>query len=294
MSQKILTPTTPLWARIILVILAFIFVGGAFQIIGYFFAGIPVENLGVDIEMTLLQTVTIQFWNFIGVFLVIYSFRVILDRKPFITIGLSLKNRFLDFIGGFLIAFAIFGIGYLFLYSQNYIRITDVFFNLRSLSLSFLLFFIVSVTEEFLVRGYILNNLMDSMNKYIALILSSILFAILHVINPNLNLIGITNLFLAGLTLGAAYIYTRNLWFPISLHLFWNFIQGPILGFNVSGKKLDSLFVLNINGSEIINGGDFGFEGSILCTILELISFIGLLYYFRRKETLLQKEVIID
>ncbi len=93
------------------------------------------------------------------------------------------------------------------------------------------------------------------------------------------------NLFLAGLILGAAYIYARNLWFSISLHLFWNFIQGPILGFNVSGMNMDTLIVFNSKGSDLITGGDFGFEGSIICTILELISLIGILYYFRRKNT---------
>lgn len=94
------------------------------------------------------------------------------------------------------------------------------------------------------------------------------------------------NILLAGLLLGFMYIYTRNLWFPISLHLFWNWLQGPVLGFEVSGADFDkTLLTLNLPTKSILNGGDFGFEGSIICTALIAI-LIGVLWFtqHRRKE----------
>lgn len=95
----------------------------------------------------------------------------------------------------------------------------------------------------------------------------------MHVFNPNFSLIAFLNILLAGILIGSTYIYTRNLWFPIALHLFWNWLQGPILGFEVSGGQLGgTLLSLELPEENIINGGAFGFEGSVLCTALIIIA----------------------
>ena len=135
-----------------------------------------------------------------------------------------------------------------------------------------------------MVRGYILNNLMTSMNKYAALVLSSIIFMAAHLMNANLSILGVINLFLAGLVLGIYYIHKRNLWFSIGMHLTWNFFQGPVFGFEVSGYETHSIIGQNIQGSEIITGGEFGFEGSILATILITGIIIYLHFKYRNNE----------
>ncbi|MCP4762135.1 MAG: CPBP family intramembrane metalloprotease [archaeon] len=275
----------PVWIRIFLFLIAYAFIGGIFLLIGGLFAGIPIDDFGTNVETSLSQKLTIHFFGLLGIVLIVYIFRNFLDRKSFLSIGLSFKKRYSDLLSGFIIALIILSIGFLVLLFLKDIKIVEITFNIKVLSLSFLLYGLVALSEEFLARGYILNNLLDSINKYVAIVISSVIFSLLHIFNDNISWLSIINLFLAGLIFGAAYIYTRNLWLPISLHLFWNFIQGSILGFNVSGLNLDSLLVLDISGRTIITGGDFGFEGSILCTILELISFIGILYYFRRKNT---------
>ena len=76
---------------------------------------------------------------------------------------------------------------------------------------------------------------MSSFNKYKALIISSILFSIMHGLNPNISLFSLFDLFLAGIVLDLSYINTKNLWFPIDMHLSWNLFQ-TLLGFNVSGQ----------------------------------------------------------
>lgn len=97
----------------------------------------------------------------------------------------------------------------------------------------------------------------------------------MHIFNPNFSLIAFLNILLAGILIGSTYIYTRNLWFAIALHLFWNWLQGPILGFEVSGGRLGgTLLSLELSEENIINGGTFGFEGSILCTALMIIAIV--------------------
>jgi len=90
-------------------------------------------------------------------------------------------------------------------------------------------------------------------------------------------------LFLAGIVLGISYIHTKNLWFPIAMHLSWNLFQA-IFGFNVSGQKTYSLIEFSITENNIINGGDFGFEGSILSVIAMLVTIVGIEIYYRRKK----------
>ena len=145
------------------------------------------------------------------------------------------------------------------------IRVIKVGFDLGGLVLSWGLMLLVAITEEICVRGFVLGRLLNSgMNKYLALFLSAFLFSILHLFNPNFSMLPFINILLAGLLLGFMYIYTRNLWFPISLHLFWNWLQGPVLGFEVSGADFDkTLLTLNLPTKSILNGGDFGFEDSI-------------------------------
>ena len=79
------------------------------------------------------------------------------------------------------------------------------------------------------------------------------------------------------------YIYTRNLWFAIFFHLSWNFLQGPVLGFPVSGLKLPALLQVTITGEDLLTGGKFGFEGSIIQSLLFLVANIILFFYYRRR-----------
>lgn len=73
--------------------------------------------------------------------------------------------------------------------------------------------------------------------------------------------------------LGASYIYTRNLWFPIGLHWFWNWLQGPLLGYGVSGIKIEEpVLTLRFFGPDMMSGSSFGFEGTLLCTVLMIIA----------------------
>ena len=206
------------------------------------------------------------------------------EKLPFISLGLSIKGRGKDIFWGGMVAFALYAIGFGILWMLGEIRVIRVGFDLGGLVLSWGLMLLVAITEEICVRGFVLGRLLNSgMNKYLALFLSAFLFSILHLFNPNFSMLPFINILLAGLLLGFMYIYTRNLWFPISLHLFWNWLQGPVLGFEVSGADFDkTLLTLNLPTKSILNGGDFGFEGSIICTVLIAI-LIGVLWFTQHR-----------
>ena len=104
----------------------------------------------------------------------------------------------------------------------------------------------------------------------------------MHGANPNMDWFSFLNLFLAGILLGMSYVYTKNLWFPIALHFSWNFFQS-LFGFNVSGQDFYSLIEFNIPEKNKLNGGDFGFEGSVFSIIIQIILIFSIFIYYQRK-----------
>tara|TARA_B100001059_G_scaffold172146_1_gene172301 strand:- start:76 stop:963 length:888 start_codon:yes stop_codon:yes gene_type:complete len=223
----------------------------------------------------------IQYFDLIGIFLLLWILMKFVDKEPFINLGFSLKGKMKDIILGMVLGFLLMAVGYSILILLGEIKFVSFNYDLKSIILLFLLFIAVSLVEEMYVRGYVLKNLLKSFNPVISLIISSAIFALLHFFNPNVNYIALTELFIAGILLGISYVYTKNLWFPIALHLSWNFFQ-VMFGFNVSGMDTYSLIEFEILENNNINGGDFGFEGSYLSILFSLIMIYFLWRYYKK------------
>lgn len=269
------------WQRILLLIVPYILIVGIFEYIGTLIAKADIGN--VNSQKTSEQHMIVSFFSLLGTLLVIWLFMKYLDKEHFMKVGFDTKNRLNEFLVGIVIGAFIMTAGYLLLQFLGEINFERVIFDFKEIIISIFLFIIVAVMEELLMRGYILKNLMISYNKYVALIVSSVLFSLMHGFNPNIDLFALTNIFLAGILLGISYIHTKNLWFPIALHLSWNLFQ-TILGFNVSGQKTYSLIEFGITENNLLNGGEFGFEGSILSLIAMLITIVGIEIYYRRQK----------
>lgn len=192
---------------------------------------------------------------------------------PLAGLGLSIRGRWKDLGNGFLFILVLYAVGFGLSLMLGAVEVVGVRFQLSSLLLTLLFFFLVAVAEELIGRGFILGRMLDGgINKFWALLLSSVIFSLMHLFNPGFAVVPFLNILLAGVFLGASYIYTRNLCFPIALHWFWNWLQGPVLGYEVSGNKFgDSLLQLQLPEANLMNGGTFGFEGSLLCTVLLVI-----------------------
>ncbi len=208
-----------------------------------------------------------------------------LDKYPISGMGFSLRGRGRDMVWGTLLACLLYLIAYPVILSWGHAEIAGVEWDIPALVYWLLIFFIGAFAEEIMCRGYVLRRLMYTrLNRFVALAISSALFSLLHFLNPHTGFVPFLNLFIAGLMLGAAYLYTHNLWFPTFLHTFWNWIQGSVLGFNVSGTTSRySLIDLNIREDNLLNGGGFGFEGSLLCTFLMLVVTGGIIWYYEGK-----------
>lgn len=128
--------------------------------------------------------------------------------------------------------------------------------------------------EEMTCRGYLLQNLVDIRRPVFGVVFTSLVFWILHSFNPAAwsSPIVAVNLFAAGVTLALAYLLSGNIWFPTALHFAWNFTQGVLFQLPISGIPADGLLDVRVSPESPtwLTGGDFGIEGSVLCTVAEV------------------------
>ena len=155
----------------------------------------------------------------------------------------------------------------------GYYHIKSIQFDWEKQLFSFTLFFLVAVSEEIFFRGILFRMINRRWNIWAALVISGLIFGGLHILNDNATLwssIAIT--IEAGSLLGAAYAYSKNIWLPIGIHWIWNYTQGNILGFPVSGEdNVTSIITPEISGPQWLTGGSFGAEASAISAVIGLL-----------------------
>lgn len=121
------------------------------------------------------------------------------------------------------------------------------------------------IFEELIFRGVVFRIIEISSGTRVALLLSAALFGLIHLINPHATLQGaIAIIFEAGILLAAAFVLTQRLWFPIGMHIGWNFAEGGLFGVSVSGGPATGLLKGTLTGPTWLTGGDFGPEASVV------------------------------
>jgi membrane protease YdiL (CAAX protease family) len=149
---------------------------------------------------------------------------------------------------------------------------------LRAGGASLWLFTLPAAGEEALMRGYLFQALAEAWGGPWALWITSFLFGILHLGNPNTSWIGLANIMVAGLFLGVVYLKTASLWWATGAHLGWNWGHGFLSDLPVSGLELVDTPLLEplTRGPEWLSGGSFGPEGSVLTTLTLLVASVVL------------------
>lgn len=243
-----------------------------------------------------LLSLLITLFSFAFISLLVF-FRVkVIEKRSFSSIGFNKNNWLKKYSLGFLIGLAMMSIIVLILFPFGYITveknpIQPVGISAIASVLVILLGWIIQgATEEIVTRGWLLNVLSTKYNIGVGLLISSTLFGLMHLTNPNVNYIAVINIILVGLFYGLYVIKTNDLWAVCGMHSAWNFAQGNIFGFKVSGLDVSvgSLIDLNLVGSDFVTGGIFGPEAGITVTFILLAS-IGILLFIDKKRYILNK-----
>jgi len=161
----------------------------------------------------------------------------------------------------------------------------NVVFSVGSITpiawIGYLLFFIaVAVFEELTFRSYPLFIFAERYPLFFAVLMNGILFGLAHLANPNFNGLAMLNITLAGSLFALLVLQPRNISWAIGFHFAWNFTQGILLGYKVSGIDAAGLLKATPVGSVYLSGGNFGMEGSLFCTVILLA---GIIFFALRR-----------
>lgn len=210
-----------------------------------------------------------------------------LESLPFSALGASLAGRwFRNLIAGLMMGAVAFASAVIIAVMSGSLTLA---FNRESASvaiastlLSTLVILAVgAASEETLFRGYLLQTFVRSKIAWVGIAVTAFLFAFAHTGNPGVGGIAWLNTFIAGIWFAAAYLKTRDLWFPFGIHLAWNWLQGPIFGINVSGIgefAPDPLLRATDAGPAWLTGGAYGIEGGVACTLALVLSLVVIRY----------------
>jgi uncharacterized protein len=234
-----------------------------------------------------------------------------LDRRSFSEFGFRLgAGWWLDLLFGMVLGALLMTAIFLVELGLGWVRVTGAFEPhggapfVISILFPAASFVCVGISEEMVSRGYQLKNAAEGLNYpalgprgaiLLAWFLSSAFFAMLHANNPNATLISTLNIVLAGLMLGFGYVLSGELAIPIGLHVTWNFFQGAVYGFPVSGLGAfgPTLLATEQGGPDLWTGGPFGPEGGLLIPAVMLLgmSLIALWTRLRTGKVLLHAPI---
>jgi len=227
--------------------------------------------------------------SFGGTYILIWLWLRLVEGRPLTSVGLQKKKAFFKFGRGFGVGTTLFvAVVILGSLPGSYsLEINPVFRGGSMVGVVVVLlgWLIQGSAEELLFRGWVLPVVGARYRLWLGIIISSLMFALAHVFNPNIGLTAILNLLLFGLFTALYALWEESLWGVFSIHAVWNWLQGNIFGLEVSGLALpgESLFITQEGGLDVLTGGAFGPEGGLLATFVLGLS-IGLLFWLNRRD----------
>ena len=219
--------------------------------------------------------------SFILFSLLIWISAKLIDRRKVADYGIFYSKEWIyDFVFGLLLGIFLISFVFILEYSMGWITIVDYYYAaggksfILALLESLLLYIYVGYYEETVSRGYLLRNISEGMNFkksgpmfaiIFAVLFTSFIFGFGHADNPNATFIGWWNIIIVGVLLGYTFVITKSLAIPIGIHITWNFFQGSVFGFPVSGNPTPVTFLqIEQGGNPLWTGGDFGPEAGLV------------------------------
>jgi uncharacterized protein len=228
--------------------------------------------------MTLVKNVLLL----VAVF-ALYPFLVrVFERRAASEIGI--RRHWSDFLVGCAIGALLIGVIYLVLCASG-IAHPQAGSGFAGFIVAVLRPLSVAMLEELLFRGVLLRITEEVSGTAVAIVVSSVLFGLAHAANPGATPFTIFALTIElGVLLSLAYVLTRNIWLAVGIHMAWNFMQGFVFGTEVSGSRESfSVFTTSMTGPDLLTGGSFGVEGSIVSLLVGLAASAVLAVLIARK-----------
>jgi uncharacterized protein len=225
----------------------------------------------------------------------VFLARHFLDHRSIVSLGLKLEWRALtDIAAGIVITFVMMGLIYAGMSFMGWITFKGFAWQtdpplmvIGNFILVIFLFLLVGWSEELLSRGYHLQTIASGLNKFWGVIISSVIFGLLHLANPNASWVSAVGIFFAGMFFAFGYLRSGKLWLPIGMHIGWNLFEGCVFGFSVSGLDVYQLTQIQVTGPDLWTGGAFGPEAGLVVLPALIIGTTLIYLYTHKRKTVL-------
>lgn len=249
--------------------------GSLFAIFGYFielqdYIRLAVFDLGI---------------GFAGAILLCFLYVKLVEKRSISSMGFHKSGILKVYVRGFLIGAGMFAVIVLVGAFSGAYTISIALSSFGSLLPILIIlcgFLIQGASEEVIYRGWLMPILGARYSKVFAIVVSSLIFAAIHAMNPGMTIMPVINLVLFGVFAAVYALKEKSLWGICGFHSSWNWVQGSVFGIKVSGTSTPGGSILSsspTDGMSFISGGNFGVEGSILCSIAFTI---GILFIVRK------------
>ncbi|WJY27290.1 CPBP family intramembrane glutamic endopeptidase [Sporosarcina trichiuri] len=247
-----------------------------------------------SVEIDILQAYDGHPWLYVltqggavvGSIVVTYIFWRFVNKGSLRSLGF--RWSFADFAYGLFLGAASITVIFLLLLATGNVSMVNSFSApaFSAYTVAFLVMYIlVGLSEEMFFRGYVMSTMLSRGNpKWAVYLVSAVVFSLAHGLNPNVSWLGLLNIVFVGVLFAYMFLETDNLWLPIGYHMTWNYFQGNVFGFAVSGTTPNGIYNVSIEGGNAwLTGGAFGLEGGLAATLLILIGFAATWVYGRKK-----------
>ncbi|MDY6065460.1 MAG: CPBP family intramembrane glutamic endopeptidase [Finegoldia sp.] len=210
--------------------------------------------------------------------LVMYMFARIYQKRNKASLGLTGENRVRNYLIGALVGSAMLALVVIINVLIGHMSLSN---NIGNVSFGVFALFIIGwvlqgFSEEFMCRAVLMNWLAAEKGVIFGIVVNALLFSLLHFGNSGFALLPAINLFLVGLLYSLMFYISDDIFLVGAAHSFWNFVQGNVFGVQVSGNSYleNTIWKSQMNGQTIMNGGAFGIEGGLVCTVINLVAII--------------------
>jgi membrane protease YdiL (CAAX protease family) len=253
----------------------------------------PAALLEMLLPNTALEQTIFLILAFGPIFLILWGWLAVYEKRPFWTIGLERTGALFKYLRGLGVGLAMFVASIGISAALGYISFEDGDPQQQGLAalggvlLVFVGWMVQGAAEETVTRGWLLPVIGARYRPLLGVVVSSVIFAVFHLFNPNLGPIAVINLALFGVFTAFYALYEGGVWGVFSIHAVWNWAQGNFFGFEVSGGLAAGGTVINLMevGPDIITGGAFGPEGGLAVTVVLVVSSLIVWFLAERRKS---------